>query len=101
MEKRTSLRHPQDASIVFSRFNAQTSYSAKMLNYSRDGMYFETNHLLPDKTDIFFRVDDPDLTAISRKNGDGLRTISLARIKWWRVLYNDGPHRFGIGVQYY
>jgi len=101
MEKRTSQRQPQDASIIFSRFNAQTSYDAKMLNYSRDGMYFETNKLFPENTDIFFRVEDCDLRTVDKQVGVGFRTISLAQVKWWRRLYNGSNHQFGIGVKYY
>ena len=102
MEKRTSPRQPQDAAITFSRFNAQDGYDAQMVNYSRDGMYFETNQLLPENTDIFFRVEKCDLHTIDKQVSAGFRTISLARVKWWRPLNgNSTHHRFGIGVKYY
>ena len=100
-EKRTTQRQAQEASLVFSRFNAQSLYDAKMVNYSQEGMYFETNELFRENTDIFFRVQNCDSDSIDQQLRPGFRTISLAQVKWWRRLRNGTNHRYGIGVKYY
>ena len=100
-EKRITQRQPQEASLVFSRFNAQSFYDAKMVNYSQEKMCFETNKLFRENTDIFFRVQDCYSRSIDQQFRPGFRTISLAQIKWWRRLDNGTNHRYGIGVKYY
>jgi len=101
MEKRIDDRRKCDASIVCAYFNKENACHAKMLNYSRDGMYFESDSLFKEGSNIFFKIknclfapSDPDLF-------EGLRTASLAQVKWCKDMGEKDASHFGIGVKYY
>ena len=101
MEKRINNRRKCDASIVCAYFNKENVSYAKMLNYSQDGMYFESDSLFEEGSNIFFKIkdclfelSDPDLI-------EGLRTASLAQVKWCKNMGGKDASHFGIGVKYY
>ena len=101
MEKRINKRHKCEASIRCSCFNKENIINAKMLNYSESGMYFESDSVFKEGTNILFKMkrclfipSDPELC-------EGLRTVSLAEVKWWKEMSGEDSSHFGIGVKYY
>jgi len=101
MEKRIDNRRKCDASIVCSCFNKENICNAKMLNYSRDGMYFESDSFFKEGTNIFFKIKNCQLDPSDPELCEGLRTISLAQVRWWKDMGREDSSRFGIGVKYY
>lgn len=101
MEKRAGRRLKCEASITCSCFNKDEIFNAKMLNYSPDGMYFESKFLLKERTNILFKVKDLRLDRSDPKHCEGLRTVSLAEVKWWKDMGDKTAANFGIGVKYY
>jgi hypothetical protein len=101
MEKRIDNRRKCDASIVCAYFNKENVCNAKMLNYSRDGMYFESDSLFKEGTNIFFKIKDYLFDLSDPELCEGLRTVSLAQVRWWKDMGREDASCFGIGVKYY
>ncbi|HUV78278.1 MAG TPA: hypothetical protein VMW06_09475 [Desulfobacterales bacterium] len=101
MEKRIDNRRKCDASIVCACFNKENICNAKILNYSRDGMYFESDSLFKEGTNIFFKIKNCRFDTSDPELCEGLRTVSLAQVKWWKDMSREYTSRFGIGVKYY
>jgi hypothetical protein len=100
MEKRTDKRRKCKASIAWGCFNKNKMFNAKMLNFSKDGMYFESNVFFKEGANIYFQMNDCLLDASDPEFFEGLRTISLARVKWWKNIGDEDDHHFGVGVKY-
>ncbi len=56
MDKRIDKRHNCEASIVCNCFNQANGLSAKMLNYSEGGMYFESAGFFKKGTNVIFKI---------------------------------------------
>lgn len=68
-------------------------YDGTMFNYSKSGMYLETDYAPRPKRKIRIKVD--------RLPGSPSPQSYLAEIRWRQPLYNDGAsYSFGIGVKY-
>jgi len=100
MEKRTDKRHRCEASIALSCFNKEKMSRAKMLNYSKDGMYFESEVLLKEGANIYFQMNDCQFDSSDPERYDGLRTVSVARVKWSKDIGGERAKHFGFGVKY-
>jgi len=72
-----------------------------MLNCGEGGMYFESDSFFKEGTNIFFKVKNFSFDTSAPELCDGLRTVSLAEVRWWKEMSSEDPSRFGIGVKYY
>jgi hypothetical protein len=106
-EKRTERRHACEASIEWTHLNRITinyspeiSYRARVLNFSKSGMYFETDYPLKPGMTILFRIEKSRCKASNLEDCECLRTISLADVKWCRDLVKKGESYVGIGARY-
>ena len=100
MEKRTDKRHRCEASIAWGYFNQKKLFNAKMLNYSKDGMYFESDVFFKEGANIFFQLNECLFETSGPEHSEGLRTVSLAEVKWWKDIGGAGDNHFGVGVKY-
>jgi len=101
MEKRNDKRHSCEASIAWGCFNKDRMFNARMLNFSKDGMYFESDSFYKEGTNIFFKLKDPPRDVFDPESRAGLRSVSLGVVKWWKALGGEDTSPFGIGVKYY
>jgi hypothetical protein len=101
MKKRTNKRHKCEASVICSFFNKDQPVDATMLNCGSGGMYFESDSLFKEGTNIFFKVKTCFFDASTPELCSGLRTASLAQVRWWKKMGDKDAFRFGIGVKYY
>ena len=101
MEKRADNRHNCEAFIICNYFNKEKLFNAKMLNYSKNGMYFESDSFFKEGTTILFKMQSCLFGASDPELCEGLRTASLAEVRWWEEISNDDYSHFGIGVKYY
>jgi hypothetical protein len=106
-EKRTDRRHECEAKIKWMQFNRvsfnygqEIFYRARVLNFSRGGLYFETEYPLTPGITILFRIEVSRGGASNLEKCECLRTISLADVKWCRDLVKNGESYFGIGARY-
>ena len=106
-EKRIDRRHDCDAKIKWTYFNRTTFnygqeifYHARVLNFSKSGLYFETTYPLKPGTILLFRLEASRCGASDSEDYECLRTISLVEIKWCQDLHQNGESYFGIGARY-
>ena len=106
-EKRTDRRHECEAKFKWTQFNRESFnygqeifYHARVLNFSRGGLYFETEYPLQPGITILFRIEVSRGEASNLEDCACLRTISLADVKWCRDLVKNGESYFGIGARY-
>lgn len=101
MEKRVDKRHNCEASILCNFFNKDRTITAEMLNYSEGGMHFESDSFFAKGTNILFRVKTCSSGTYGPELGNGLRTVSLAEVRWWQEMGSEDSSRFVMGVKYY
>jgi hypothetical protein len=106
-EKRIERRQACEAMIKWTQFNRiafnygqEIYYHAKVLNFSKSGLYFETEYPLKPGMTILFRIEVSCCKASNLEDCECLRTISLADVKWCRDLVKNGESYFGIGARY-
>ncbi len=71
-----------------------------MFNYSKEGMYFESEVFLKEGANIYFQLNDCMFDTSDPDRYDGLRSVSLARVKWWKDIGGKKVNHFGFGVKY-
>ena len=101
MNKRSDKRINCEASITFCCFNKDHSFKAKMLNFSRQGMYFESDSFFKEGTCIFYKMQNCKFDNPDSEFYDAPRTTSLAEVRWWKQIGDKDSIYFGVGVKYY
>jgi hypothetical protein len=101
MEKRVDRRHNCKVAVICNFFNKDKTFTAEMLNYSEGGIYFESDSFFEKGTNIFFKVKTCSSGTYGPGLGNGLRTVSLAEVRWWQEMSSEDSSRFGMGVKYY
>lgn len=71
-----------------------------MINYSKDGMYVESDFVFNTGTSIFCRMESFSTSNSDPETLEGLRTVSLAEVKWWKKIKDKGDLQYGIGLSY-
>lgn len=106
-EKRMDKRHDCDAKIRWTYFNRTTFnygqenfYHARVLNFSKSGLYFETPYPLKPGTILLFRSEAFNRNVSDSEDHSCVRSISLVEIKWCQEFLRNGQFYFGIGARY-
>ena len=99
-EKRKDLRHKCDASIEWSYFNKDVCFDAKLLNFSKSGVYFETGHDLKPGRTILLKMPMVASSRFSSLDDERPRSVSLGEVKWRTDLSGKDRSYYGIGVRY-
>jgi hypothetical protein len=100
-EKRSSDRHYQEVPITVAYFNTSRYRSAKMLNYSEGGIYFESDFAFQPRTSIYIRIEKKMTDPPESKIQNGFRSVALGEVKWCKEIDKEESGRYGIGVKYY
>ncbi len=77
------------------------TFSARILSYHEDGLYFESDTPVAENGLIFYELQDIRRWFSEQKRYEGLRTASLAKVLSCRETEKDGSRRFGATVMYY
>jgi len=100
-EKRACQRHCHAADITFSYFNTEHFYKAEALNFGSGGMCFKSGLLLQPGATVCIRLkavhDDPVGACVC----EGLRSVTLAEVKWCREVPGGETSSYGVGVKYF
>ena len=88
-----------NVSIVCRCILEWKSFTARILSYNRDGMYFESDVYLAEGGMIFYQIADL-INWFYTSRWKNLRTVSLAKVLSCREIA-DSDFRFGIDVRYY
>jgi len=81
-EKRKSVRHKCEASIEWSYFNKGNYFEAKLLNFSRGGLYFETAPDIMPGTTIVIRLGKVLSLETDSVDHEYPRLVSLGEVTW-------------------
>ncbi|GAF97266.1 unnamed protein product [marine sediment metagenome] len=93
-EQRDATRLKHKASILLENFPAGDHYEAKMYNYSRGGMYFESDYAPLPGTEIYIGIE--------KSPYDFSPDMYRAQVRWRRELAtHDSKYGFGVGVKYH
>ena len=119
-DRRRNKRCNEDTGIVYSFFNQTEQHAALARNYSRFGIYFESDRPLPPGTTIVIRTLDCEITdnldSSSFERGPAayyckntqppseecqeLKTLVVAEVKRCENCKDPKRERYGIGVNY-
>jgi CheY-like chemotaxis protein len=95
-ERRAEQRQACDCNIVWAYFNKDNLVSARMLNCSRTGCYFETLQNLTTGATVSIRLErsgtEPQNTAAG-----SVRSNAVAEVKWC----DQRDYQYGAGVRYH
>jgi CheY-like chemotaxis protein len=95
-ERRAEQRQACDCSIVWSYFNKDNLLSAKMVNCSRAGCYFETAQHLTTGSTVLIRLEKSVPRAETTVSGC-VRSSAVAEVKWC----DKRDRQYGVGVKYH
>ena len=100
-EKRAGGRHSYTAQIVFSYFNKEHCFDAQTLNHSAGGMCFKSNFFVQPGSTVYIRVKK--FAQSNSRTGlcHGLRSVTLAEVKWRDEELDARLFPYGVGVKYY
>lgn len=100
-EKRACERHSYTASIAFSYFNKEHCFEAQTLNHSAGGMCFKSNFFLQPGATVYIRVKKFHPNNSCTGLCHGLRSVTLAEVKWCDEELDTDVFSYGVGVKYY
>jgi hypothetical protein len=100
MERRACRRQPLEALLLCTRFNRDRHCMARMINFCREGLCFESASMFSVGTNLLIRLEDKGVDAAAPFQTEGLRTITLAEVKWRISAGTEADPRFGYGVKY-
>jgi hypothetical protein len=93
-EQRDTTRVKHKASILLENFPSGAHYEAKMYNYSRGGMYFESDYAPLPGTEIHIGIE--------KSPYDLGPDMYRAKVRWRRQLPGqESKYAFGVGVKYH
>ena len=93
MEKRHHERMNHNTMATLEFLDIGAIKKNRMLNCSDDGLYFESDQLLPPGTEVFIRIDN------TLNSQSGACRCHHVKIKWGKRLKNS-PYTYGYGVKY-
>ena len=95
-ERRAEQRQACNCNIVWVYFNKNNKVSARMLNCSRAGCYFETPQHLTTGSTVLIRLEK--CVPGTEQNGAGsVRSNAVAEVKWCENRNNQ----YGVGARYH
>lgn len=101
-EKRAWERYNQEAAITYAHFNSNKFYRGKTTNYSKKGIYFESDLSLKPGANIYIRIENYSFSASCSKDCDcmGVRMLALAEVKWCKEISGSDGSYYGAGLKY-
>jgi hypothetical protein len=98
---RQSLRVNHTARFLCTCPDTGAVHEVTMLNYSSDGIYFETVRPLEPGTVVLLHSRGGEFPeTVSDADHRGYATMAYARIRWCRPLGQERGASFGVGAEY-
>ena len=101
MEKRACERWNHTALIAFSYLNQEPSFDTQTLNHCLDGMCFKSSFFLQPGASLFIRVKKFNPNGSCTGLSEGLRSVTLAEVKWCDRVLDADAFAYEVGVKYY
>jgi hypothetical protein len=96
IKQRAYSRKTYEAPIMYTNYDTENYFSAKMFNSSLSGVYFESERALQPESDICIKM----VPQLSEAPEPELCRACRARVKWCEKINKSGISCYGIGVQY-
>jgi len=100
-DKRACRRLRNTAAIEFSYFNKGNCFEAQMLNHCDEGMCFKSKVILRPGATVCIRVKNFHPNDACVDDWRGLRSITLAEVKWCKKILDANEPFYEVGAQYY
>lgn len=94
LEKRNSVRIDHISLLKIKNLKSGEIYKARMFNYSKNGLYFETDSILHSGDQIRVEIQDSPFASVS-----GVLEYYRAEIMWVKEL-KDSYFKYGYGIQF-
>ena len=101
VEKRHGERRGYTVPIVFTYFNKKDFFDAQTLNHGPDGMCFKSRSSLRSRDTLYIRVKEFHPHGPCTGACEGLRSETLADVKWCEEKLDKGTFSYLVGVKYY
>jgi hypothetical protein len=101
IEKRVCERRNHTSRIAFSYFNQESTFDTQTLNHCLYGMCFKSSFPLHPGATLCIRVKKFDPNVSSTGLYEGLRSVTLAEVKWCSEVANEHTSQYVIGVKYF
>ena len=101
MEKRACERLNHTALIAFSYFNQKPYFDTQTLNHCIGGMCFKSSFFLQPGASLCIRVKKFNPNGSCTGLSEGLRSVTLAEVKWCDRVLDADAFAFEVGVKYY
>jgi hypothetical protein len=88
-------------SISCARLNSTQYIQGRMMNYSRNGLYFESRSAPPLGATVLIRVQKNLAGDTACEIQEGFRSLALGEVKWCEEFISEGASYYGVGVKYY
>jgi len=99
-EKRAYKRQSFTAPIVFTYFNKEHLFDAQTLNHCDGGMSFKSNVFLKPGVTLYIRVKEFHPNGPCTGACKGLRSETLAEVKWCREMPDSNLFSYSVGAGY-
>ncbi len=93
-EHRDKTRFPHEATITLENFEIGLLHGARMLNFSTEGMYFESDYLLQRGTEIFIGISNSPYAGEAN-----VYECYRAQVRW-RKLLKKSAFYYGYGARF-
>ncbi len=100
-EKRAYTRRHYTVPIEISYISKEDKFGAQTLNHSEGGMCFESKSAFHPGETLNIRVKDFHPKGPCTGLCEGLRSISLAEVKWCHDMSDTDPSNYRVGTQFY
>ena len=93
-ENRDAPRFRHEATVMFENYPAGDYHEGRMYNYSRSGMYFESDFAPKIGSDIFVGIENSPYSAG--------HDVYRAKVVWCKELPEKASYfYYGVGIKYY
>jgi hypothetical protein len=72
-----------------------------MMNYSQNGLYFESRSALQPGMSVLIRVQKNLAADSACEIREGFRSLTLGEVKWCEEFISKDSVYYGVGVKYY
>lgn len=93
-ERRKNKRAGHETAVALESLEAGAPLVAKMFNFSRGGLYFESNSFISPGKEVFLGIAQSPYS-----RDPSAYECHRVKIKWMKELY-DSPYRYGYGVEH-
>lgn len=100
VERRKHDRFKCEASIEWSYFNAGAYFNAKLLNFSRGGVFIESDHDITLGATIIIRLKKVLSSKIESGDLEYPRLVSLGEVTWLSKFHEKHKSFYSAGVRY-